>query len=174
MKLVVGLGNPGKEYENTRHNAGFLVVDNLLSSKLPGGTVIKKSDVFMNDSGSFVKALTIRYFGEASFAYSLNNLYIVHDDLDIKLGEYKIQFGRGPKDHNGLKSIDDVLGTNQYWHVKIGIDNRPERMGLPSFAKATAGEKYVLQNFTDEERKILDGVIREACKKLVTSLINTN
>ena len=175
MVLVVGLGNPGEEYKNTRHNAGFLVAEALLEQirSLKSQTLNKskiqifKSQDFMNESGNFVKDLTVRY------SLSPNNLYIIHDDLDIKLGEFKIQFGRGPKDHNGLKSIDEALGTDQYWHVRIGIENRPERMGSPASAKATAGEKYVLQNFTTEEMKKLRTVIKEVCKKLAILLKNT-
>lgn len=152
MKLVVGLGNPGEEYLSTRHNVGFLVADELVVAKLPRGVVIKKPNVFMNESGDFVLGLTKRY--------SLNpsHLYIIHDDLDIRLGEYKIQFGRGPKDHNGVIDVEDKLGTKDFWRVRIGVDNRPLD-GKPR------GEEYVLQNFTDEERVILDQVIKEIASK---------
>ena len=161
MKLVIGIGNPGGEYSDTRHNAGLLVVDELQKSKLPKDLIVKKSDVFMNESGSFVKSQYTKYHIQNT------DLYIIHDDLDIKLGEYKIQLGRGPKDHNGLKSVDEALGTNEYWHVRIGVDNRP-------FDNRPMGEEYVLQNFTDEELVILDRVIKEVCKKLGTLLGNTN
>jgi PTH1 family peptidyl-tRNA hydrolase len=107
----------------------------------------------MNDSGSFVKQLVDQY------KLDLSNLYIVHDDLDIKLGEYKIQFGRGPKDHNGILDIEAKLGTKDFWRVRIGVDNRP-------LDDKPMGEEYVLQNFTSEERVILDKVIHEVCKKL--------
>jgi PTH1 family peptidyl-tRNA hydrolase len=156
MKLIVGLGNPGEEYKNTRHNIGFLVLDELQKTKLPKDLVLRKSDVFMNNSGSFVKKLTDKY------KLDLSGLYIIHDDLDIKLGEHKIQFGRGPKDHNGLKSVDESLRTDQYWHVRIGVDNRPED-GRPM------GEEYVLQNFTPEEREVLDKTIKEVCHKLISN-----
>lgn len=155
MKLIVSIGNPGVAYLNTRHNAGFLVVEALKKTRLPKDVILRKSDVFMNESGTFVKKLVNNY------KLNLNDLYIIHDDLDIKLGEYKIQFGRGPKDHNGLKSIDEQLATDQYWHVRIGVDNRP-------LDNKPMGEEYVLQNFDDEERKTLDGVIKEICRKLVT------
>ena len=156
MKLVVGLGNPAAEYFNTRHNTGFLVVDELQKTRLPKGLILRKSDVFMNDSGTFVKKLVDQY------SLDLSNLYIIHDDLDILLGDYKIQFGRGPKDHNGLKSIDEELGTDQYWHVRIGVDSRP-------MENRPLGEEYVLQNFSDAEREVLTKVLKEVCKKLVTS-----
>lgn len=156
VKLIVGLGNPGKEYENTRHNAGFLVVDELQKRKLPKDVVTKKSDRFMNESGIFVKGLYTKYNIQNT------DLYVVHDDLDIKLGEYKIQLGRGPKDHNGVKSVDGELGTSEYWHVRVGIDNRP-------LDNRPLGEEFVLQNFTDDERQILDKTIKTLCKELATS-----
>ncbi len=156
MNLIVGLGNPGKDYQNTRHNVGFMVVDELLGRKLPKGVIVKKSDKFMNESGVFVKELT------TSYRLPATDLYVIHDDLDIKLGEYKIQFGRGPKDHNGLKSIDESLGTNEYWHVRVGIDNRP-------LDNKPMGEEYVLQNFTDEEREVLNRTIKKVASSFLSS-----
>ena len=160
MKLVVGLGNPELSYLSTRHNAGYIFIENLQRSKLHGGVLVRKTNVFMNQSGEFVKMQVEKY------QINLKDLFVVHDDLDIPLGEFKIQFGRGPKDHNGLKSIDDKLGSSAYWHVRIGVDNRdPDNR--------TSGEEYVLQNFQDSERKILDEVIDKACKKLEILLANT-
>jgi peptidyl-tRNA hydrolase, PTH1 family len=159
MKIVIGLGNPGKEYLNTRHNTGLLFIEILERNKLPKDVSVKKSDVFMNDSGQFVKRIV-----NNSAIQQYNNLYIVHDDLDILLGSYKIQFGRGPKDHNGLRSIDETLGTDQYWHVRIGVDNRP-------LDNRPMGEEYVLQNFSDEEREILDNTIKKACRELVDKYV---
>lgn len=157
MKLIIGLGNPGAAYLNTRHNVGFLVVDELLKIKLPKDIVVRKSNVFMNESGSCIHVLLHEY------KIDLSDLYIVHDDLDIPLGSFKIQFGRGPKDHNGLKSIDETMGTDQYWHVRVGVDNRP-------LDNRPMGEEYVLQNFTDEERRILDGVAKQAVKDLINRI----
>lgn len=161
MKLVIGLGNPSSAYVNTRHNAGHLFVDRLKKTCKCTSLQIYKSNTFMNESGKFVKKIL------NTSNMNISNLYVAHDDLDIRLGEYKIQFGRGPKDHNGLKSIDDELGSSAYWHVRIGVDNRDSD-------NRTLGEEYVLQNFQDCERKILDEVIKKACKKLATLLTNTN
>ena len=161
MKLIIGLGNSGKDYENTRHNAGFLVADELkvkIRNSKPetlnkSKISIFKSQNFMNESGDLIKRLVDHY------KINLNDLYVIHDDLDIPLGSHKIQFGRGPKDHNGLKSVDEALGTDQYWHIRVGVDNRP-------LDNKPLGIEYVLQNFTEEERKTLDKVIKEVCKKL--------
>lgn len=161
MKLLVGLGNPGEKYRNTRHNAGFFVADKLQSSGLPADFVIKKSDVFMNESGIFVKKLVDQY------KLDIGSLYVAHDDLDIPLGSYKIQFGVGPKVHNGVNSVEQELGTSDFWRVRIGVDNRKPDDRIQ-------GEEYVLQDFGQEERKILEGVIAKICKKLATSSVNTN
>jgi PTH1 family peptidyl-tRNA hydrolase len=154
MKLIIGLGNSGTEYLNTRHNVGFLVVDELKKHK-SSNLQIYKSTNFMNESGSFVLSLYTKYNIQNT------DLYIIHDDLDIKLGEYKIQFGRGPKDHNGILDIEDKLGTKDFWRVRVGVDNRPQD-------NKPMGLEYVLQNFSDEERTILDRVILEICKKLAS------
>lgn len=153
MKLIVCLGNPGNAYVNTRHNAGFLVADTLQDLKLPKDVVLKKSDAFMNESGSFVKKLTDTYH------LLPGDLYIIHDDLDIKLGEYKIQFGKGPKDHNGILDIEDKLGTKDFWRVRVGVDNRP-------LDNKPMGEEYVLQNFSSEEKEILSETIKRIVNEL--------
>jgi peptidyl-tRNA hydrolase, PTH1 family len=165
MKLVIGLGNPGKKYVNTRHNMGLLVAEALsaqiLKSKhqIPNKSkiIILKSQNFMNESGSFVGKMLTDYRLQTS------DLYIVHDDLDISLGSYKIQFGIGPKIHNGVNSIEQEIGTKDFWRVRIGVDNRKSD-------DRTLGEEYVLQDFTEEERVILDKTIKEVVQKLISSL----
>jgi PTH1 family peptidyl-tRNA hydrolase len=151
MKLVVGLGNPGKRYANTRHNVGYVAVDKLLEKSLPEDVVVKKTGVFMNESGKAVKKLVDRY------KVNLSDLWVNHDDLDLPLGRYKIQRGKGPKDHKGLLSIYSTLGTRDFWHVRVGVDNR----GL---ADKTPGEKYVLLRFGQKELKLLNLEIEEIVK----------
>ena len=161
MKIIVGLGNPGVKYLKTRHNVGYMTVGELVRNSkyrsLQSSKKIKifRSGSFMNESGGFVSKILKTYSSKP------DSLYIIHDDLDISLGEYKIQLGKGPKDHNGLKSIDDCLETDEYWHVRIGIENRDKD-------KRVKGEEYVLQDFTTEEEEIIKKVINEVCKKLVT------
>lgn len=151
MKVIIGLGNPGIKYKNNRHNVGHMVVDQLKVNNSNLKTF--KSDKFMNDSGSFVLSSAKRLKVDPS------NLFIVHDDLDIKLGEFKTQLGKGPKVHNGLNDIYEKLGTNEFWHVRVGVDNRdPENR--------TKGDEYVLEDFTIEEKVILNEVVKQICNQL--------
>jgi len=160
MKLVVGLGNPGEKYKNTRHNAGFLVAEALqkrISNQKIASLRVKifKSDKFMNESGACISVLVHKY------SVNPSDLYIIHDDLDIPLGSYKIQFGVGPKDHNGVNSIEAELGTKDFWRVRVGVDNRnPE--------DRIQGESYVLEDFKGDERKMLDATIKKLLIDLIT------
>ncbi|MBI2450130.1 MAG: peptidyl-tRNA hydrolase [Candidatus Nealsonbacteria bacterium] len=144
--LIVGLGNPGKKYKNTRHNVGHMVIDELEKENLDGFT-LAKTDAFMNESGMAVKKLTKNY------KLKTINLVIVHDDIDLPLGEFKIQKGRGAAGHKGVQSVINELKTKDFWRVRIGI--------CPKGGKPANVEKFVLQNFTKEEQKILTGIISE-------------
>ncbi|MFH0942965.1 MAG: aminoacyl-tRNA hydrolase [Candidatus Beckwithbacteria bacterium] len=153
MKLIVGLGNPGEKYKNNRHNVGFMVVDELAKLNFPG-VVLFKPQKFMNRSGKEVKK-QLRINKVRNLVY----LYVVHDDLDIPLGQFKIS-QKGPKVHNGIKSVDEQLGFNNYWHVRVGIDNRRET------GYQGSGEDYVLENFRPEEREVVKKVLEEILKQL--------
>lgn len=161
MKLIIGLGNPGEKYKNNRHNVGYMVIDQLKSQKLKFKNIIfKKTDVFMNDSGTFVKKLFDSY---SSTHLTTNDLYIVHDDLDLPLGTWKIQLAKGPKDHGGINDIEQELGTKSFTRIRVGVDNRKPETKV-------SGEEYVLQDFSPEENKILDGVIGEILEKLLSGI----
>jgi len=189
MKLIIGLGNPGKKYKNNRHNIGFMVVDTLAQElgittyelskggkaeyawgEVGGEQVeLYKPQTFMNDSG-----FSVKYAKKKHQNLKISDIFVVHDDLDIPFGSYKIQLGTGPKDHKGLESIDAELGTGNYWHVRVGVDNRNNELGIMNYGKTrTPGEEYVLQDFGNEEMKKLgitiDEVVGELCKKLATS-----
>jgi len=185
MKLIVGLGNPGEKYQNNRHNVGFMVVDELLNmlqtvanadrSRAQGSglafsfskkfnaeilqtkeLIVAKPQTFMNESGKSV--------AEIAHFYKIHrkNIYIVHDDLDIALGNYKICFGHGPKVHNGLKSVREYLANHDFWYVKVGVENREVRGngGVP-------GVVYSLQDFSGAERKTIDVVITKIVDELI-------
>lgn len=151
MQLIIGLGNPGKQYEKTRHNMGFLVVDayvrelgtNAFSNQSQcsaevaqiGNLRLAKPTTFMNESGIAVQRL-ISYFH-----IDTKNVLIVHDELDLPFGEMRLQFDRGSAGHNGVTSITKHLGTNSFWRLRIGIapeqkdDMNPERFVVSRFSK---------------------------------------
>lgn len=171
MKVVVGLGNPGQQYQSTRHNAGFLAVDVLAdrlglsfaaSPKL-FSTVAKnqewlliKPQTFMNDSGRAVAA-ALQFFKLTPV-----DLTVIHDDLDLALGAFKTQLGTGPKAHNGLLSIYAHLGTEEFTHVRLGIDARADDTTLPP-------KDYVLQPFPAQELAVLRITIDRAIQALLPS-----
>ena len=192
MKLVVGLGNPGDEYKNTRHNTGFFVLDALeakfsifppkadrpmvdnfqFSKKFNtdilqiGDLVLAKPVTFMNQSGGAVKTLARHFLLDAN-QLDARRLYVIHDDLDIKLGDYKIQLGRGPKEHRGVTSVEMALGSKDFWRVRIGVDNR---QATSDKRQVTSGDEYVLSNFPKEEKKVIDRVINKITTELVRLL----
>lgn len=160
FKLVIGLGNPGREYENTYHNAGLLAVDSLGSGfprngfktgssksfeylKL-GNLVCAKSLVFMNESGQAVLK-AIKYF-----KLKPAQLWVIHDDSDIALGKYKISFGSRSAGHRGVESIIKSLGSKDFYRLRIGI----RREG----GKAS---NFVLKKITKSDKEILNKVFSE-------------
>lgn len=164
MKLIIGLGNPGKEYAKTRHNVGFVVVEKMAGEtdwNKWGKSLVKKEDgvlfiepqTFMNRSGE-AAAEAINFY-----KLDLNDVYVVHDDLDLTFGEYKVQKGVGPKGHNGVLSVEEHLGTGDFWRVRVGVDSREGTV-------RTSGEEYVLESFSDTEKKILDGVIDKVIEEI--------
>ena len=159
MKLFFGLGNPGKQYQNTRHNLGQMIINNYLEaqraehirikSKLNSSLIEINKNIFaistdyMNESGIALQKVA------AFYKISPENIYIIHDDLDLPVGEWRLQFDRGPAGHNGVKSVIENLGTQAFWRIRIGI-------GKPEFDNA---EEYVLKPFSKEEKVIIRGTI---------------
>lgn len=171
MKLIVGLGNPGEKYQHNRHNVGFMVAD-CLAAMVEGGVwreeskfkaqviktasyILVKPSTFMNESGKSVSM--IARFYQVKYA----DLYIVHDDLDIELGSYKIQHAKGPRIHYGVNSVEAELGTEDFWRVRVGVENREIRGN-----KGVAGEKYSLQDFSQEESRVVERVIEKVVDEL--------
>jgi peptidyl-tRNA hydrolase, PTH1 family len=165
IKIIVGLGNPGKAYNMTPHNAGFEFIDELksyLSStqdilstqnhknyeliKFDGITLVKPL-LFMNLSGIPVASI-LKYSNINS-----NELLLAHDDLDISLGKFKIQFEKSPKGHNGVDSVEKSLGTKAFFRLRIGIDNRPEDSKI-------IGKSFVLSKYNKESSHLLSQTIR--------------
>ncbi len=161
--IIIGLGNPGKKYERTRHNAGFMTLDALLLSfeykKLfqseiaeHEGMIFVKPQTFMNDSGIAVKKL-VQQYGE--------ELAVVYDDIDIALGEVKCSYGRGSGDHNGVQSIIDHLGHKDFFRIRIGVRPVHEEL-VPRIAPPDGFEKFLLSNFTSLEDELLKQGINRA------------
>ena len=151
MILIAGLGNPDKEYERTRHNIGFRVIDELAKQK-PNNVVLLKPQAFMNNSGTAVLAAVNFY------KIKLADLWVVHDDIDLPLGEFKISKNRGSAGHKGVESIIKKLGTKDFNRVRVGI--------CPLKGKPEAVEKFVLQNFTKSEEKTIKEVIERAIQSI--------
>jgi len=171
MKLIVGLGNPGKEYNLTRHNAGFLVVDELIK-KMDGVSSATcqfvKPQTFMNRSGLAVRKICQKYRVDPQ------DLLVVHDDLDLILPSFKLAFGKGPKAHNGILSIEEALGTKDFWRLRVGVEGRIKDQEPASSAGGSRikGEEYVLSKFTGDEVKKLEEIeprIRLSVEKWIES-----
>ena len=119
--------------------------------------IVVKPGVYMNSSGLVVRK--IPQYLNISISQYLDNLYVIHDDLDIKLGEYKMQFGKGPAGHKGVESVVKELGTKDFWRARIGIENRKAGSELE-------GEDYVLKKFNKKEKEVLDEVIEKVVREL--------
>jgi PTH1 family peptidyl-tRNA hydrolase len=148
MKLIVGLGNPGEEYENTRHNTGRILV-NLIEKKLEGSKLNLKikfltPDTFMNNSGKAVAYLI-------KSKKDLKDLIVIYDDIDLPLGKIKISFNRSSGGHNGLESIIKSLKSQEFLRIRIGIS--PEtpsgKLRKPKGEKAVLN--YLLGEFKEKE-----------------------
>jgi len=175
MTLFVGLGNPGSQYEETRHNIGFKVIDKLvdnfgardISKNTFHGTLFRsthslflKPTTYMNLSGKSV--LPVKQF----FKVELDNVIVIHDDIDLPFGAVRFKRGGGHGGHNGLKSIDGIL-SKEYIRVRVGV-------GKPEHKSQVAD--YVLHDFTEEEAKVLPKLIEhisKACKALMEEDLTT-
>ena len=176
MILIVGLGNPGRKFQKTRHNLGFRVVEaffkknrdrhNFSNFKLKKKfnaeiserkfndkkIILTKPQTFMNLSGRAVKKIT------NNLQLTTNNLWVVHDDIDIPLGKIRISIGRGAAGHKGVESIIKELGTKNFVRFRVGIQ--------PKTGKPKNPEKFVLQKFNKEE----EGLIKEVIQKIIEAI----
>ena len=165
MRLIVGLGNPGKNYESTRHNVGFMTVDNIarhyntefrLESKLKGmlasvmikgeKTYLLKPMTYMNLSGESIRAVANFY------KIPVEEIIIICDDLDSKTGRVRLRANGSSGGHNGLKSIESQLGTQEYKRIKIGIDR----------SNVIPVIDWVLQKFSNDEMALINQAIESA------------
>jgi len=181
MQFIFGLGNPGEKYQFSRHNMGFIVVDEIvrqrqeswhLQPKLQAlickddEQILAKPQTFMNLSGQAVRAVISYYDKQATFTLQSKfpQVWVIHDDLDLAVGQYKIQFGTGPKVHNGLASVDEQLHSQIYWHVRIGVDGRNGDRSIPP-------QDYVLSGFKPDEKTLIDEVVKRVSTEVVQKLV---
>lgn len=174
MKLIVGLGNPGGQYKDSRHNIGYMVVDKLAREIAREGLVWEKDDkrnaqtarvgdvilvkplTFMNNSGIAVKKLVDFYH------FDPKDVWIIHDDIDLPLGKMKIRTGGGTAGHNGLESILKSLGTDGFLRVRLGIGRGREdvKKGTDQNLRHRAVIRFVLSRFTLSEAGSLKKLIK--------------
>lgn len=168
IKMIVGLGNPGKEYEATRHNAGFWLLDELAwqwkavfkdekkffgqvarVSRPEGDVWLVKPMTFMNRSGQAVAALAQFY------KIKPEEILVVHDELDIECGRIKFKLGGGNGGHNGLKDIQARLGTPNFYRLRLGIDHPGDKVLVSA---------YVLNKPSAEHRRLIEDSVNKAIK----------
>lgn len=154
MKLIVGLGNPGKEYDNTRHNIGFMLIDKYLGnvkykSKFNGlfyekngeeKVIFVKPQTYMNNSGECVSKF-VKYYD-----IEMEDVLVIQDDLDINIGKYKFKINSSSGGHNGIKSIINYLGNDNFFRLKIGVSNTKKGDVID----------FVLGKFNKEELNTID------------------
>jgi len=167
MILIVGLGNPGKDYWGTRHNIGFAVIDELISGTDSGnkytkfnsaavdarysdtGLLFLKPRTFMNNSGSAVAA-ALKFYGD-----EISRMLIIHDDIDLEFGRIKIKKGGSTAGHRGLQSIFTKTNSLDFDRLRFGVDRPPGRMDASD---------YVLRKFRKSEIKELDLLIKDSAE----------
>lgn len=172
MIIIVGLGNPGQKFKSTRHNAGFMVLDNFAEKNnfpefalqkkyeaLVSESVISreriilaKPQTFMNESGKTAREILKNNKSQ------LNNFVIVHDDIDLPSGKIKIVKERGSAGHKGVESIIKNIGNNGLIRIRVGV--------CPKNGKPKNPENFVIKNFTKEEREVIDKAINKASESL--------
>ena len=185
IRLVVGLGNPGSQYEATRHNVGFWFVDGLaarnaaqfrVESKFHGmlarihlaGADLRllKPTTFMNRSGQSIVAAS-QYF-----AIQPQNILVVHDELDLPVGTLRLKQGGGHGGHNGLRDTMQALGGRDFWRLRIGIDHPGDRNQVVSYVLSRASkddETTILDGLSDAEA-VMDDLVRGTFQKAMHRL----
>lgn len=184
MRIIIGLGNPGEKYKLTRHNAGFMAVDAIAETRqclVPAwqynkkfkaeicnieNGILVKSQSFMNNSGRAVQTILSYYkllpkklgIIKAKNSDLSDILTVIHDDIDIELGKYKISIGSGSAGHKGVESIINYLKTKNFKRIRIGIKTE--------ISDKIPVDKFVLQKFSEDELKIINNTIADLKKVL--------
>ena len=172
--LIAGLGNPGKRYQHTRHNAGFAAIDHCANQWRGQFTASSNADVLVADvmiSGRKSKLIKPQTFMNKSglavrkvadyFDVSPNNILIIHDDIALPLGELRVSKRSSAGGHNGVQSVIDAFGTREFARLRIGIDDRKDGSEVDT-------RSYVLGQFTTDQKTVLENnlsAIREGVEK---------
>lgn len=168
MKLIVGLGNIGKEYDGTRHNVGFMVLDELAKREGISFNKVKNEATladFMFKGEKIILAKPLTYMNESGrsvrplmdfYKIPVEDVIIIHDDMDLPVGHLRLRQKGSAGGHNGIKSLISHLGTQEFKRIKIGIDH-PQRMSVVD---------WVLSRFTKEQQNQLESGINEALEAL--------
>ncbi|MGH9856284.1 MAG: aminoacyl-tRNA hydrolase [Acidobacteriota bacterium] len=190
MKLIVGLGNPGEKYADTRHNCGFMVVDHLLkefgtdkvawssNSKLKSDTatfvietatgeekvILAKPQTYMNDSGQSVSLLTNFY------KIKPEDLWLVYDELDLPLGYLKIRNGGAAAGHHGVESVMESIGTDKFWRFRLGIGKSHDKEHAIGRQTIKDAKEYVLDSFSQTDQGKIRELIKHSSEALETGL----
>ena len=181
MKLIVGLGNPGREYTHNRHNIGFMCVNHLAkvhgiqldkkqgqartgSGNIAGNKVVlARPQTYMNLSGESVSRLARK------LKLKSEDLLVIHDDLDLPLGKIRLRRGGGSGGHKGINSIISCLGSQDFYRIRVGI-GRPDTVNGSAEDGETEIIDYVLSDFTIDEKKIITKVITEVTEAILCLL----
>jgi PTH1 family peptidyl-tRNA hydrolase len=191
MKLIVGLGNPGEKYANTRHNLGFLVLDHLLKELTPSKVdwqnstklkseifpycfttkdkreeklLLAKPQTFMNNSGMAVRLLLDFYKIEPQ------DLWVVYDELDLPLGSTKIRFGGAAAGHHGVESIMEAIGTDKFWRFRLGIGASHDKNHAVGRQEVHDAKDFVLDQFHSKEAGKARELIKHATEAIKYAL----
>lgn len=159
--LIIGLGNPGERYTNNRHNIGFMVISNYLTSAKikmvdmrygrgaeTDDAIFLMPNTYMNHSGEAVK-----YYISKKMNNDTSRVCVIQDDMDIEIGRVLLKFNGGDNGHNGIRSINNLTGTNQYYRLRIGVGRPPEGVDPAD---------YLLSDFLLEEWEIIKDSIKKA------------
>lgn len=182
MILIIGLGNPGEKYQNNRHNAGFIVIDEIkklqnfpdfefskkFNSEISEGIykipdtrykiLLIKPATFMNHSGEAVRKVLDFH------KLTPTDIVVIHDDLDIEIGNWKISSDISSAGHKGVQDIMDKLGTQNFKRIRLGVETTGGRQN-----RNIPGEDFVLQDFSDEEM----GKVKELSQKISEELVRS-
>lgn len=178
MLYIIGLGNPGEKYKNTRHNIGWIVLDEIVHGEWSFHKYMNaeintesyglciKPQTFMNNSGEVISFL------KKEVTFEPEHIVIVYDDIDLAFGDIRISYDRGDGGHNGIKSITNHLGSKKTIRIRMGISRRiSDNESLDKKGKGRLAKPNVLGNFPPEEHEIIKNDLAPKIERIIKSLV---